>query len=55
MDYSNIELVNTEVTEETCEYFTGVADLEYEEALPEPAINPEHTHWYLSECLKVLT
>ncbi|HOA32683.1 MAG: hypothetical protein GX166_06825 [Clostridiaceae bacterium] len=41
VDYSNIELVNTEVTEETCEYFTGVADLEYEEALAsEPAINP---------------
>lgn len=41
VDYTNIELVNTEVTEETCEYFTGVEGLEFEEALAsEPAINP---------------
>lgn len=41
VSFENIELVNTEVTEETCEYFTGVKDLKYEEALAsEPAINP---------------
>lgn len=41
VNYDEIELVNTEVTEENCKYYTGVEGLKFDEALAsEPAINP---------------